>query len=100
VRPKAAGKAAQKDSVSFRLYVAGYAPNSLVAIANAKAICTEHYDGVSVLEIVDMMEEPLRALADKIIVTPTLVRVRPLPVLRVIGNLSDSGEVLLALRAR
>lgn len=99
-QPDVARKAAKNESVRLRLYVAGNAPNSIMAIANAKAICAEHYRGVSVLEIVDLMEQPLRALADAIIVTPTLMRLRPLPVRRVIGNLSDSGEVLLALRAR
>lgn len=98
-QPDVARKAAKPKSIRLRLYVAGNAPNSMRAIANAKAICAEHYDGVSVLEIVDMMEQPLRALADEIIVTPTLMRLRPLPVRRVIGSLSDSAEVLLALRA-
>jgi circadian clock protein KaiB len=95
-----AKKGAAKDSIRLRLYVAGNAPNSIRAIANAKAICIEHYEGLCVLEIVDLMEEPLRALADAIVVTPTLMRLRPLPVRRVIGSLSDSEEVLLALRAK
>jgi len=92
--PKGEGK---KRAVRLRLYIAGHAPNSIRAVANAKAICTEHYDEDCVLEIVDLLEEPLRALADEIIVTPTLLRVRPLPVRRVIGSLSDTGQVLLAL---
>ena len=95
-----AGKGAKKGSVRLRLYVAGNAPNSVRAIANARAICAEHYEGVCVLEIVDLMVHPLRALADAIIVTPTLMRLRPLPVRRVIGSLNDSEEVLLALRAK
>jgi circadian clock protein KaiB len=70
------------------------------AIANARAICAEYYEGVCVLEIVDLMEEPMRALADEIVVTPTLVRLTPLPVRRVIGTLNDSEEVLLALRGK
>lgn len=92
-----AKKGAKKDSVRLRLYVAGNAPNSIMAIANAKAICIEHYAGLRALEIVDLMEQPLRALADGIIVTPTLVRLRPLPIRRVIGSLNNSKEVLLAL---
>jgi circadian clock protein KaiB len=68
-----------------------------MAIANAKAICNEHYGLECELEIVDLMDEPLRALADEIVVTPTLLRLHPLPVRRVIGSLSDSAQVLIAL---
>jgi circadian clock protein KaiB len=81
----------------LRLYVAGNAPNSLRAIANAKAICDQHFPSEHDLEIVDLLEHPRRALADAIIVTPTLLRLSPLPVQRVIGNLSDTNQVLLAL---
>ena len=83
--------------LSLRLYVAGGAPNSLSAIANVKAICDAHFAAGHRLEIVDMLQQPLRALADGIIVTPTLLRLFPLPVRRVIGNLSDTAQVLLTL---
>lgn len=81
----------------LRLYVAGQAPNSLRAIGNAKAICEEYFNGRYVLEIIDMIAHPKRALADAIIVTPTLVRLSPLPITRVIGNLSDTERVLMVL---
>ncbi len=87
----------KKRPVHLRLYLAGNAPNSVRAVANAKAICLQHYDDDCILEIVDMLEQPLRALADEIIVTPTLLRLHPLPIRRVIGSLSDTGQVLLAL---
>ena len=83
--------------VRLRLYVSGNAPNSVRAIDNAKALCAGHFDARCDLEIIDLLEEPLRALADGIIVTPTLIRVLPLPVQRVVGNLSDTSQVLLAL---
>jgi circadian clock protein KaiB len=86
--------------IVLRLYVAGSAPNSLRAIANAKAICGAHFAGGHKLEIVDMLEQPLRALGDGIIVTPTLLRLSPLPVRRVIGNLSDTAQVLLTLGSK
>ena len=86
-----------KAPLVLRLYVAGSAPNSLSAIANAKAICDEHFAATHELEIVDLLKQPQRALADGIIVTPTLVRLLPLPVRRVIGNLSNTDSVLLAL---
>ena len=89
-----------KPLLHLRLFVAGCAPNSLRAIANAKAICDEHYDGCHELEIVDLMDVPDRALADGIIVTPTLLKVSPLPAQRLIGNLSDISQVLLTLGRR
>jgi circadian clock protein KaiB len=87
----------KKVGLQLRLYVAGNAPNSVAAIANAKAICDAHFASQHKLEIVDMLEHPQRALADGIIVTPTLIKLLPLPVQRMIGNLSDTNRLLLAL---
>ena len=87
----------QKAGLQLRLYVAGDAPNSLRAIANIRAICAEHFASGHELEIVDLLEHPRRGMADGIIVTPTLIRLFPLPSQRVIGNLSDTNQVLLAL---
>jgi len=84
----------------LRLYVAGGAPNSLRAIANCRAICDEHFASGHELEIVDLLEHPKRAVADGIIVTPTLLKLTPLPVRRVIGSLSDTSQVLLVLSGR
>lgn len=83
--------------VKLRLYIAGNAPNSVAAARNAKAICDEHYAGRYALEVVDMVTYPRRALDDGIIVTPTLLRLLPLPLRRVIGNLSDTERVLMVL---
>jgi circadian clock protein KaiB len=88
-----------KAGLLLRLYIAGNAPNSLRAVANVTAICAEHFASVHQLEIVDLLEHPRRALADGIIVTPTLLKLSPLPVQRVIGNLSDTNQVLLTLRS-
>ena len=89
---------AKKGWLRLRLYTSGDAPNSLRAIANTKAICAEHFTSRYELEIVDMMNQPERAMADGVIVTPTLLRLSPLPIRRIIGNLSDTSRVLLALR--
>ncbi len=83
-----------RSGLVLRLYVAGSAPNSQRAIANARAICDEHFSPGYELEIVDLLANPLRALADGIIVTPTLLKLLPLPIQRVIGNLSDTDQVL------
>ena len=84
----------------LRLYIAGNAPNSLRAIANIKAICAEHYGSRHDLEVVDLLQEPQQAMADGIIVTPTLMRLMPLPVQRVIGSLSDTEQVVLVLASK
>ncbi len=86
-----------KAKLRLRLYIAGNAPNSVSAIANAKAICEAHFAAGHELEIVDLLKEPRRAAADGVIVTPTLLKLLPLPAQRVIGNLSDTAQVLLAL---
>jgi circadian clock protein KaiB len=88
---------AKPPGLRLRLYIAGNAPNSLRAIANCRAICDEHFASGHELEIVDLLEYPKRALADRIIVTPTLLKLLPLPVQRVIGSLSDTTQLLLAL---
>ena len=90
-------KRAGKVRLRLRLYVAGRAPNSIRAIANAKTICREHFATGHELEIIDLLVHPRRALNDGIIVTPTLVRIWPLPVQKVIGNLNDTGQVLMAI---
>jgi len=96
-RCKVARVQPRPPGVRLRLYVAGSAPNSVRAIANCRAICAEHFASGHYLEIVDMLEHPKRALADGVIVTPTLLRLLPLPAQRIIGNLSDTNQVLLAL---
>jgi circadian clock protein KaiB len=83
--------------VMMCLYVAGTAPNSVKAIANLEAICRRHLKDGYKLEIVDVCERPRRALADGVLVTPSLTKVSPAPAANVIGNLSDTGSVLAAL---
>ncbi len=82
---------------SFRLYVAGDAPNSLRARSNLRQIIKEWVSGPHTIEEVDLLKEPRRAQADNIIVTPTLLMVCPEPVRRVVGNLSDQLKVVETL---
>lgn len=86
-------------TLRLRLYVAGVAPNSLRAIANIRAICASDFAD-HVLEIVDLMIEPDRALADRVIVTPTLIKAWPLPEARLIGDLSDAAKLRMTLGGR
>ncbi len=95
--PSVVPSEADSVQVRLRLYVSGNAPNSVRAIAHAKAICARQFASRYDLEIIDVLAQPLRALADDIIVTPTLIKLLPLPVLRVVGNVSDTSQVLRAL---
>ena len=86
--------------VVLRLYVAGGAPNSVQAIANLEAICREYLKDGHRLEVVDVLEDPQRAMAEGVLVTPSLAKLSPLPAANVVGNLSDKAKVLLALGLR
>lgn len=81
----------------FRLYVAGGAQNSAQALANLTAICREHLPDRHEIEVVDVFREPERALADGILMTPTLVKLVPSPVRRIVGTLSRTQTVLQTL---
>ena len=83
--------------VVMRLYIANNAPNSIRAVANLAAICKEHLEDKFKLEIIDVLEYPLRALADGILVTPSLAKLSPSPAAKIVGNLSDKSSVLQAL---
>ena len=98
-KPKRGPAPAAREPLSLRLYVAGEAPNSAAAIRNLKILFPggEASGQPVVIEIVDLLKEPLRGLADGVVLSPTLVRLAPPPVRRVVGNLSNHGAVLLAL---
>jgi circadian clock protein KaiB len=81
----------------FRLYVAGDAPNSAQALANLTALCHTHLPGRHTIDVVDVFQEPGRALADGIFMTPTLVKLAPPPPQIIVGTLSQTQTVLLAL---
>lgn len=81
----------------FRLYVAGGGPNSSQARANLAALCRDHLPERHQIEIIDVIKEPKRALADHIFMTPTLVTLAPLPVRTIVGTLSNEQIVLHTL---
>ena len=81
----------------LRLYVTGATPASTHAIENLKKICEEHLHGKYQLEVVDIYQQPALAHGKNIIVAPTLVKELPLPVRRLIGDLSDRERVLTGL---
>jgi circadian clock protein KaiB len=81
----------------FLLYVAADTQNSVLAVANLTALCREYLPGRHEIEVVDVFKEPARALADRIFMTPLLIRLAPSPVLRIVGTLSQPEKVLQAL---
>lgn len=81
----------------LRLFVAGNAPNSERAIANLRAICERYVSAPYRTEVIDVIREPGRAMAEGVLVTPTLIKVAPLPTRTLIGDLNESEAVLSAL---
>jgi circadian clock protein KaiB len=79
------------------LYITGQTPNSQRAIANMQRICEEELGGDYELVIVDVLERPQLAEDERILATPTLTKELPLPLKRIIGDLSDTEKVLLGL---
>jgi circadian clock protein KaiB len=91
-----AGK--ENTKYKFRLYIAGDAQNSAQAVANLTALCRTYLQDRHSIEVVNVFQEPKRALADGILMTPTLVKLAPAPSpRRVVGTLSQTGPLLQAL---
>ena len=87
----------EKGFYDLRLYVSGCTPLSSRAIANIKAICESRLKGRYELKVIDLYQEPNLAQSQQILVTPTLVKHYPLPLCRLVGDLSNTQRVLLAL---
>ncbi len=85
------------DQYDLRLYVAGQTPKSLAAFANLKELCELHLAGKYRIEVIDLMKKPQMAKDDQIIALPTLVRRRPEPVRKIIGDLCDTRKTLTGL---
>jgi circadian clock protein KaiB len=81
----------------LKLYIAGQTPRSMAALANLKKIVDEHLGGMYQVEVIDLLEKPQLAKGDQILAVPTLVKDLPLPVRKIIGDLSDTERVLVGL---
>ena len=79
------------------LYVAGQTPKSLAAIANLKKITEEHMAGQYEIEVIDLRQNPKLAKEHSIVAIPTLVKELPVPIRKIIGDLSDTQKVLVHL---
>jgi circadian clock protein KaiB len=84
----------------LRLYVTGVTGKSVRAIQNVRRICDEHLKGAYELEVVDLYKNLPLARGDQIIAAPTLIKRLPLPLRRLIGDMSDEARVLVGLDLR
>lgn len=81
----------------FRLYVADDAVNSTQAVANLNAFCRSHLPDRHSIEIIDVFQAPKRAMADRILMTPTLMLLVPTPPRRIVGTLSQPDVLMHVL---
>ncbi len=89
--------ATEKDKWILRLYVAGQTPKALTAFTNLKKICEEQMKGKYTIEVIDLLKNPQLGAVDQIFALPTLVRKLPVPVRKIIGDLSNTERVLVGL---
>ena len=94
---KPASPTKKTDAFILRLYVAGNTPKSLLAFSNLKKLCEEHLAGRYQIEVIDLLVDPQLARGDQILAIPTLVRKLPVPVRKIIGDLSNTERVLIGL---
>lgn len=84
----------------LKLYVAGQSPKSAAAIANINKICEDNLQGRYQLDVIDLYQQPQLAQGEQIIAIPTLIRKLPLPLRRIIGDMSNTERVLVGLDIR
>lgn len=96
-RTKEKPKGDTNDKWILRLYVAGQTPKALTAFKNLTKICEEQLKGKYLIEVIDLLENPKKGAADQIFALPTLVRKLPVPVRKIIGDLSNTERVLVGL---
>jgi circadian clock protein KaiB len=97
---EAARRDARDQHYTLRLYVAGLTPRSQEAIRTVAAICEEQLADRYDLEVIDLYQHPALAKGEQIIAAPTLIKKLPLPLRKIIGNMSDKDKVLVGLDLR
>ena len=100
VKTTRAPKAAPAERWDLRLYIAGHTVRSVKAFENLKSLCEEHLKGAYHIEVIDLLRNPKLARGEQIVALPTLVRKLPVPVRKIIGDLSDRERVLVGLDLR
>jgi len=96
-RRKKAAAETDAETWILRLYVAGQTPKCVTAFANLKALCEDQLHGRYTIEVIDLLQTPQLSRDDQILAIPTLVRKLPVPVRKIIGDLSDTERVLVGL---
>jgi circadian clock protein KaiB len=100
---KARGRERGRDATArgstyvFRLFVAGNELNSSQARGNLARLCEEHLKGRCKIETVNVLRDAATAYKHHVLLTPTLILIKPPPKVTVVGNLSDNRQVLAAL---
>lgn len=89
-----------EEKWELRLYVAGNTPKSSLALSNLKRYCEEHLKGKYMIEVIDLLKHPQLAEGDQIFAIPTLVKKVPVPIRKIIGDLSNEEKVLVGLNIR
>jgi circadian clock protein KaiB len=89
-----------KKLIELRLYIAGQTPRSLAAITNLKKICAGDFEENYHIEVIDLVKNPALARDHQILAIPTLVRSLPVPICKIIGDLSDTERVVVGLDIR
>jgi circadian clock protein KaiB len=91
--------AANRDQAQYvlRLYVTGMTPKSTRAIANVQKLCDKFLKGCYALEVIDIYQQPKLAQGEQIIATPTLIKQLPLPLRKLIGDMSDTERFLVGI---
>ncbi|RYY50715.1 MAG: circadian clock protein KaiB [Chitinophagaceae bacterium] len=83
---------------NLKLFITGASPNSIKAVQNLKKICEAHIPGRYRLEVIDIYQQPEVASREQVIAVPLLIRLSPAPGKRLIGNMSDTAQVLKGLQ--
>ena len=91
---------ADSKEYELRLYVAGKTARSMTALENLKRYCEENVKDRYSIEVIDLLESPQLAEGDQILAVPTLVRRVPVPIRKIIGDLSNEEKVLVGLDLR
>ena len=89
-----------EEKYVLRLYITGITPKSTRAILNVRKICEENLKGRYELEVIDIYQQPVLAKDQQIIAAPTLIKKLPLPLRRIIGDMSDKERILVGLDLR
>src|SRR3954464_10321403 len=98
--PETSAEVGENDEYVLRLYVSGQSPRSILAIENMRRICAEYLSDRYTLEVIDIYQHPEACQEQQIVAAPTLIKVLPRPLRRIIGDLSNTEKVLVGLDLR